>query len=223
MHIFLRAIAIILLSSGICYAQEQITGTDEQNLTILNNELRKSTESIYDLNSSKYKVAGSSTDTSPNYLSSKVAKSVVVSSNKLELSGDSATPGNSKYYGTDAAGTKGFNSIPVDTVFTYRGDVAAVDKSLWTDDAHYHDWDLSGIVSSGAQAVLLLLYFDSTGNVRNLEMGRNADDKDANFSVTLDGVWQGTAIIPCSTNRVIKYKISGSANSLSATVIGWWN
>lgn len=31
---------------------------------------------------------------------------------KLELSGDSATPGNSKYYGTNGSGTKGFYDLP---------------------------------------------------------------------------------------------------------------
>ena len=43
-----------------------------------------------------------------DYLDQKVVKSIVVNSNKLELSGDSAAPGASKYYGTNSGGTKGF-------------------------------------------------------------------------------------------------------------------
>lgn len=38
--------------------------------------------------------------------------SVTVDGSGLKLDGDSGTPGNSKYYGTNASGTKGFNSVP---------------------------------------------------------------------------------------------------------------
>jgi len=38
------------------------------------------------------------------------AKSIVLVSGKHELDGDNASPGNNKYYGTSAAGTKGFNA-----------------------------------------------------------------------------------------------------------------
>ena len=58
------------------------------------------------------KVKASSDDPTSDYLDGKVAKSVVITDEKLELSGDSATPGNLKYYGTNADGTKGFNDIP---------------------------------------------------------------------------------------------------------------
>lgn len=58
------------------------------------------------------KVKASSGDATAGYLDAKVAKSVVITSDKLELSGDSASPGNSKYYGTDGGGTKGFYDLP---------------------------------------------------------------------------------------------------------------
>lgn len=58
--------------------------------------------------SDNFTVKASSGDASPNYLDGKVAKSIVVTSDKLELSGDSASPGNNKVYGTNNSGTKGF-------------------------------------------------------------------------------------------------------------------
>jgi hypothetical protein len=39
-------------------------------------------------------------------------QSVVRSTNTIRLSGDSATPGNSKYYGTNGSGTKGYFALP---------------------------------------------------------------------------------------------------------------
>jgi hypothetical protein len=63
-----------------------------------------------------YRVMGSSFDTSPAYLDSKVAKSVIVASDKIELDGDATAPGAGYYYGTDAAGAKGFYPIASGTI-----------------------------------------------------------------------------------------------------------
>lgn len=40
------------------------------------------------------------------------ANSVIINSGNLQLSGDSGSPGNSKYYGTNGSGTKGFYDLP---------------------------------------------------------------------------------------------------------------
>ena len=50
--------------------------------------------------------------------------SITSDASGVKLSGDSASPGNSKYYGTNSSGTKGFHSIPAGT-----GDVIADDVS----------------------------------------------------------------------------------------------
>jgi len=70
------------------------------------------------------KVKSSSDDTA-DYLDGKVAKSIVINSEKLELSGDSATPGNTYYYGTNSAGTKGYYSLTVtrSQLFTSTGTI----------------------------------------------------------------------------------------------------
>lgn len=39
------------------------------------------------------------------------SKSVVISDHHVQLSGDEASPGNSKYYGTNASGTKGYHTL----------------------------------------------------------------------------------------------------------------
>lgn len=55
-----------------------------------------------------YKVNATSADTAPDFLDGKVQHSVVVdaTAKKLALSGDTATPGNYKVYGTDGSGTR---------------------------------------------------------------------------------------------------------------------
>lgn len=58
------------------------------------------------------KVKASSADVASGYLDAKVKNSVEVNGDKLQLKGDAETPGNSKYYGTDGGGTRGFYDIP---------------------------------------------------------------------------------------------------------------
>ncbi len=45
-------------------------------------------------------------------LAVKVQMSVTSDASGVKLSGDASTPGNSKYYGTDGSGTKGFHTLP---------------------------------------------------------------------------------------------------------------
>jgi hypothetical protein len=60
-----------------------------------------------------YKAKTDSSDSTAGYLDAKVQKSITVNAtdHKMELSGDSATPGNSYFYGTSGAGAKGFQSF----------------------------------------------------------------------------------------------------------------
>ena len=79
------------------------------------------------LDASKHLVSSSVTPTQLGYLdatssiqtqlnakqsSLTFSQSLLNSSGTVTLSGDSATPGNSKYYGTDSGGTKGYFSLP---------------------------------------------------------------------------------------------------------------
>ena len=80
---------------------------------------------IPDANSNN-KLSANSTDSSPEYLDSLINTSQFqIASDKLELKdggvttekleSGSASPGNSKYYGTNGSGTKGFFDLPTDS------------------------------------------------------------------------------------------------------------
>lgn len=71
----------------------------------------------------KNAVSGDATDIQANTGSFQVdvrtTGSVVIDGlNNLALSGDATTPGNSRYYGTDSGGTKGYFALPADTGIT---------------------------------------------------------------------------------------------------------
>jgi hypothetical protein len=57
-------------------------------------------------------VKASATDPTAGTLDAKVKNSVEVDAEQIQLDGDAAAPGNDKYYGTDAGGTKGFFDLP---------------------------------------------------------------------------------------------------------------
>lgn len=61
-------------------------------------------------NNADEKVKGSATDSTSGYLVDKVAQSIIVAANKLQLSGDSETPGANMVYGTDASGVRGWRA-----------------------------------------------------------------------------------------------------------------
>jgi hypothetical protein len=56
-----------------------------------------------------------------------VKNSIEVDTGSLQLVGDSAAPGNGRYYGTDGSGTRGFHSLP-------SGDGVTVKNSIEVDD-----------------------------------------------------------------------------------------
>lgn len=60
----------------------------------------------------------------------KTQMSVTSDASGLKLSGDSATPGNSKYYGTNSSGTKGWNSLPAAAIDT-TGHAAGTEELYW--------------------------------------------------------------------------------------------
>jgi len=62
--------------------------------------------------------------------------SITSDSSGLKLSGDATSPGNWKYYGTNSAGTKGFNSLPLIPLFdhfTSVGNVGTGEDTLYAD------------------------------------------------------------------------------------------
>lgn len=77
--------------------------------------------------------------------------SIVVSNDTFALSGDSASPGNSYYYGTNTAGNKGFYSLPsANSFFAYRSSNQAVNDASNTVVAFTSElWDIGGEYDTG--------------------------------------------------------------------------
>lgn len=65
-----------------------------------------------------YRVLASSSDTSPDFLDQKVKNSLEVDSQKVQLVGDSASPSNNSYYGTNSSGVRGFYPLGDATLLT---------------------------------------------------------------------------------------------------------
>ena len=109
-------IEIFLLIAFNCYAaqQEQVVDFEDTSVPVLNNELRRFGRGIddnsSDITSNKGKVMMDSSDTL-GYLNTKVKNSIENDSNDLQLVGDESAPGNNKFYGTDGAGAKGWESV----------------------------------------------------------------------------------------------------------------
>lgn len=172
------------------------------------------------------KVKASSTDTTADYLDGKVAKSVVITSNKLELSGDVASPGNSYYYGTNSSGTKGWNTV---STFVDRGDPASIDFTLtsFTTDGTWRDFNLSSIAPAGAKAVLLRVDIrdDLTESVFQLrENGNSSIINVATLVVLVANIKHyADIIVSLDTNRIIEYFATNTTwTSINVTVAGWW-
>ena len=70
---------------------------------------------------------------STNLISIKKQMSVTGDASGLKLDGDANTPGNTKYYGTDGSGTKGFHSIPSSGEVNTASNLAGNGVGIWKD------------------------------------------------------------------------------------------
>jgi len=178
-------------SDGTIVIAEANGGGDEDvDLTVDETQLDGSQIDI-STNTEVYKIVISPSDTNPGYLSDKLTEgeaiyfddsgagedirinvkhqnSIVLDggSNAIELDGDEASPGNSKYYGTDASGTKGFHAvsdlghIEPEIPGTY---VVLGSSDEGSEAADTTDWLISTDRSKGLQAWWMwrVAYFDA--------------------------------------------------------------
>lgn len=89
--------------------------------------------------------------------------SITSDASGIKLDGDAATPGNSKYYGTSAAGTKGYHALPSGT-----GDVTGPPSS--TDNAVAR---FDGAGGKTLQNSLLIVEDDGTTTIDSSDAGTN--------------------------------------------------
>ena len=141
---------LLLFLTNICFAQEQIVDFEEKSLPVLNEELRQIDVDIDDnaddITTNKGGVMMDASDTI-GYLGTKVKNSIENDSDDLQLVGDESAPGNSKFYGTDGAGAKGwqaavsdnvlgFDNYPTEDTATYGAETANwytvdINSELW--------------------------------------------------------------------------------------------
>ncbi len=105
----------LFISIPLVFAGENLPGENyQEDVVNLNEQLRALRQDSSNIQSS-------------TFLSDRCKNSIVVSSGKYQLSGDSSTPGNSYYYGTNGSGTKGWyaSSIGGKQLFTSDGTFTA--------------------------------------------------------------------------------------------------
>jgi hypothetical protein len=105
-------VATLVQRPVIIYADVLPTGAGAQSL----NQDTFATQAYVDART--YRIKADSADASPDYIDNKVANSVVVTvGDTIELDGDAASPGGRYYYGTDAAGNKGFQAAVAEMIY----------------------------------------------------------------------------------------------------------
>lgn len=121
----------------------------------------------------------------------RVQQSITVDVDGVKLVGDDATPGNTKYYGTDASGNKGFHDIPVQgsagdiqetsfagsnnqetlanvTGFAFsntevRSFTAHISVVIEADTDHYESFDIHGIQKASGWDISVMATGDDSG------------------------------------------------------------
>lgn len=131
---------------------------------------------------------GDATDVQANtgsfQINVRTTQSIVIDgTNNLALSGDATTPGNSRYYGTDSGGTKGYFALPADTGIT----------------------ELTGGVTagpgSGSQVATVVTNANLTGPITSV----------GNATTVADPELAAIAALTSAANKTIQYTGSGTA------------
>lgn len=97
-----------------------------------------------------------------------VANSIVFDgSNNIQLSGDASAPGNSKYYGTSGAGTKGYHALPTNVAFT-ETITKASDETVTNSTTLQDDDELQFSVTAGSYFIELLVKYSDTDGTHDI-------------------------------------------------------
>jgi hypothetical protein len=124
-----------------------------------------------------------------------------------------------------------WGDLPSNTIqtFTDRGNPANPDwtQLTITQDAAYHDLDLSGIVPIGTKAVLLTVGILSTSANRLLRFRKKGNSNNINITETRTQVANqaiyALVVVGVDENRLIEYYASNAAfTGINVTVSGWW-
>ncbi len=141
------------------------------------------------------------TDGTP-LLAVKLQMSITSDASGLKLSGDATTPGNSKYYGTNSGGTKGYFDLPSGTGETYTageniaaGDLVYLNSSgqLMKADANTIGKEAIGFCQAAIASAASGLMYRNQGQITGLT-GLVAGSLYVLSNTTTGGVLLGTGI-----------------------------
>ncbi len=100
------------------------------------------------------------------------------------------------------------------------------DKTSFTANSAWVDWDLSGILPAGATAVLLYCVFADNVPSTTIEFRKNGTTYSAGaVNTQVAGVAvHSSVIVPCDTGRIIEYYIINTVTftTQNVAVRGWW-
>lgn len=123
----------------------------------------------------------------------------------LKLSGDAATPGNSKYYGTDSSGEKGFHDFPVIgepndinlTTFNGSNDQSTpanvTDFNFASEVNSFKAWVSVEVDATGALFEAFEIQGVNKGTNWDIAIQSVGDNSQVNFSITSEGQIQYTS------------------------------
>ena len=144
--------------------------------------------------------------------------SVTSDASGIKLSGDAATPGNTKYYGTDGSGTKGFFSIPSSS--SSAGDIFETSFSAANNQAAAADVTgfafANGVVRSFKALVSITI--DATADkFEAYEL--KAVQKGADWSLEQESVGDDSGVVfTITTAGQVQYTSTNNAGFSSATI-----
>lgn len=142
--------------------------------------------------------------------------SITSDASGLKLSGDASTPGNSKYYGTNSGGTKGFFSIPN----LSPGDISETSFSLANNQSSAADVTglafAVGIVRSFS--ALVSVEIDATSDLFE-QFTLQGINKGTSFNMSSDSVGDGSGVTFSITSAgQVQYTSGNAAGFVSGTI-----
>lgn len=118
---------------------------------------------------------------------------VFTGTQNIQLSGDSASPGNSKYYGTNNLGTKGFFDLPAGGSGDVVGPASSTDNAIVrfdTTTGKLIQNSLSTIDDSGSLHAASTIFASSTGGIQFGDSGGIAGANRGFISTSSDGTFR---------------------------------
>lgn len=202
-----RVAALVVAGTGITSTYDDVANTLTIATTITQYTDELAQDAVGTILTDSNTIDFTYSDATPSIVADvKTQMSITSDSSGIKLSGDASTPGNTKYYGTNGSGTKGYYDIPAvgaagdiqETLFSFSNNVGSpTDVTAFTFS--------NGVVRSFF--AIVSVYIDATSDVfeefelNGIQKGADwdlsiesvGDDSDINFTITTAGQIQYTS------------------------------